>query len=108
MYELIALQEVDAVVEPCAALAITHVGSHHEIPFAAVGLAADIGVTLSTLDEGILLWIHDSLAFKKVMVMKTVAREGISCKFAIVAHVAIEIAIVAFLQILCREWQRDC
>ena len=103
MNEVIALQEVDAIVVPLLALGHTHIGGDHQIALARIGLATHVGITLSTLDTCQLGGIHDGLAFVEVVVVKTIATERVCCKFTLVAHVAIEITIGTFLQVLSRE-----
>lgn len=46
--QVVTFQQVDAVVEPRAALGVAHVGSHHQIAF-SVGRAADKGIACSSL-----------------------------------------------------------
>ena len=104
--EVITRQEVDAIVEPRAALAVTHVRGHHQIALLPVRPAAHVCIPLSSFDEGMLFGVHDGLATIQVMIMQTVAAQGVCRKLALVAHVAVEIAIRTPLHVLRREVQR--
>ena len=82
----------------------THVGSNHEITFAVVG-SGDVSVACAALNACVLLGIEDSIAAEDVGVVITVAAHGISSVLSAIAHVTIEIAVVTFLQVLCRKGQ---
>ena len=102
MDEVVALQQVDAVVVPLVALGHTHVGGDHDKAFAVIA-ACDIGIALSAFDAGMLLGVHDRLSADDVFVVVAVAADGIGCPFALVAHVAVEVAIVALDDVLCGD-----
>ena len=106
MDKILALEQVDAVVVPLMALGHTHVGSDHEIAFAVVS-SGDIGVARATLNACVLLGIEDSIAAEDVGIVITVAAHSIGGILSAIAHVAIEIAVVALLQVLCRKGQGE-
>ena len=104
MDEILAFEQVDAIIVPLMTLGHTHVGSNHEITFAVVG-SGDVSVACAALNACVLLGIEDSIAAEDVGVVITVAAHGISSVLSAIAHVTIEIAVVTFLQVLCRKGQ---
>src|SRR5574344_44855 len=103
MNEVIALQEIDSIIEPDSTFAHTHIRGHHQVALARVRLATHISITLSTLNQGKFFWVHHCLSLIQVMVVQPVTAQGISGKFTMVAHVTIEITIRSLLQVLCRK-----
>ena len=106
MDEVITLQEVNAIVVPVALLtegfshAVVHVRRHHHKTL-AVPTAGDISIALTTFNTGMFLRIHHRITAQNILVMIAVTTE---CKGRIlptIAHVTIQIAIVAFLHVLC-------
>ena len=96
MNQVIASKQVDAIVVPLVALGNTHVGGHHQVALPIMG-TGDIGITSSTLDTSMLLGVEDRLALIDVLIIVSITRNGESCIFPLVTHVAIEITIISFL-----------
>ena len=94
-----SMKEIDAVGHR-----VVHVSSHHEVAL-AVGSTADVGITLTALDACMLFWVHDGASSHHVLVVITVAADGIGRPLSAVAHVTVQIAVVALLQVLglCRH-----
>ena len=67
--------------------------------------AANIGIARAALDAGMLGWRKDAVAPYHILIVQTVAAQGIGRPLAPVAHVAEEVAIVAHLRILGHQLQ---
>ena len=106
MDQIVALEQVDAVIVPFALLAqslghaVVHIRRHHHKAL-TIPTAGDIGIALTTLDTGMFLDIHHRTATQDILIMVTVTAQCKGRPLPTIAHVAIQIAIVAFLNILC-------
>jgi hypothetical protein len=107
MDEVITLEKVDAIVVPLLALCHTHVCGHHQVSFPTIRFATHIGISLSSFDTSQGMGVHDGFSLVEVMVVKPVTTECISCELTIVAHMTIEIAVSATLEVLSREIERE-
>ena len=103
--QVVARQQVDAVVVPGLFLAQAflgthvHVGAHHEVA-AQVVLAAQVGIARGALDAGHTGVAEHGVAVQQVVVVQTVAAQRIGGPGAsAVVHVAVEITVVAGLWI---------
>ena len=104
MDEIVGGQEVDAVVVPRLFLAetfghrVVHVGGNHQVA-ATVVLTADVGIARTAFNTGMLHGTEHAVAVQQVMIMQTVATEGIGRPLALIAHVTEQIAVIAHLQV---------
>ena len=98
-YEVLALQQVDAIIVPPVRTAHTHVGCHHQIAF-SVMFSANICVSRTTFYTREKGGTEYRITAQYVLIMQSVAAHGIGRPLTFVAHVAIEIAIRAFLKVL--------
>ena len=97
--QVVAFQQVDAVVVPLVRLCHAHVGGHHHIAL-AVPSTANVGIALSALNAGMFLGVHDGIALQQVFIVVAVAAQGIGGVLTAVAHVAIQVAVGALLKVL--------
>jgi hypothetical protein len=116
MDEVVARQEVDAVVVPRGHFTKSlsgsdvHIGTDHQIARAVV-LATDIGIARGALDTGMLRVAEDRVAVMEIVIVEPVATQGVSGPSAPpVVHVTIQVTIVAHLQITllgyCRSHEK--
>ena len=105
MDEVVARQEVDAIVVPRSYFiqslsgSDVHIGTDHQIARAVV-LATDISIARGALDTGMLRVAEDRVAVMEIMIVEPVATQGVSGPGAPpVVHMTIQITVVAHLQI---------
>ena len=96
--QILAPQQVDAIVVPFARLGHEHVRGHHEIAFGIVR-TADIGIACATLNAGMPGVVEDGAALPKVLEVQAVTADGESRPLSGTAHVAVEVAVGTFLGI---------
>ena len=118
--QVVATQQVDTVVIPSLYLTqavagtYVHIGAYHQITFAIV-LTTDVSIACGAFDTGMLSIAEDRVAVQQVVIMKTIATQGIGCPCApMIVHVTIQESIVTFLQIsflgIADAWraQQEC
>ena len=103
--QVVTHQQVNAVVVPLGLLLQVleaphiHVGTHHQVARAVV-LATDEGIAGGSLNAGHLVVAEDAVAIQQVVVVQSVAAQCIGCPGAsLIVHVAIQVAVVATLQV---------
>ncbi len=105
VYQVVARVQVYSVVVPLAALSHAHVRGHHQIARPVI-LAADIGIARAAFDACMFRGREDGVAVYQVVKVQTVAAQRICRPFSAIAHMAVQIAVVSFLQVLCRGVHR--
>ena len=105
VYQVVAHQQVDAIVVPLCLLlqvlesANVHVRAHHQIA-ASVVFPTDEGIARSALDTGMFVVAEDGVAVQQVVVVETVAAQCVGCPCpSAVVHVAVQVTIVTLLQV---------
>ena len=68
VFQVLALQEVDAIVIPLAALAHAHIGGNHDVALAIVH-AGDVGIAGTAFDAGVFFWVEDWVAIVDVLIV---------------------------------------
>ena len=76
------------------ALANAHIGGNHDVTLAIVH-AGDVGIAGTAFDTGVLFWIEDWVATIDVLIVVTITRNGIGCPLTLIAHVTVEITVIA-------------
>ena len=117
VYQVVARQQVDAVVVPLSLFLQVlkaphiHVRADHQIA-RAVMLSADISITRSTFYSGYLMVAEDGVAIQQIVKVEAVATQRVCCpRPRTVVHVTIQVTIVTLLEValtlLCHHADRQ-
>ena len=86
--EVLATEEVHAVVVPFLALLDAHVRCHHDVALSVVR-TRDISVACTSFDSRVHSVVKHRLSFFQVLIMIAVSRYGVGCPFTTITHVAV-------------------